>query len=274
MSLSIAACTVPSLLLASQPAPRRIEPAAVCDTDHRGLQRAEQPARGARAELERGRAVPGGVREQLQPDAVAEREDHRGDGLRVGVERHHALVLLGSKDVGQVAAPAAVELGHLGAQLLAVVRGADHLVDDGRAPRAHPRPSPPARRPGCRPARRRSSRGQGVLERRDAGVAVAPDDLHQQPLLRAEVVVQQPARDARLAGHDVEGGAGGAAGTDALAHRGDDLLGLLAVELARGFSGGGFHAHSSWPASQEAPRPERQRRPGGRLCSSVSVGGR
>ena len=83
-----------------------------------------------------------------------------------------------------------------------------------------------------------------VLERGDAGVAVAADDLHEQPLLRAEVVVQQPARDAGLARDDVEGRAGGAAGADALAHRGDDPLRLLAVELARGFYGRGFHGSS------------------------------
>ena len=46
--------------------------------------------------------------------------------------------------------------------------------------------------------------GERGVERGEADVGVAPDDLDQQPLLGAEVVVQQPARDARLAGHVVE----------------------------------------------------------------------
>ena len=72
-----------------------------------------------------------------------------------------------------------------------------------------------------------------VLERGDAGVAVLAHDLHQQPLLGAEVVVQQAARDAGLARDDVEGRAGRAAGANAGAHGGDDPARLLAIQLPR-----------------------------------------
>ena len=41
--------------------------------------------------------------------------------------------------------------------------------------------------------------GQALLERLDAQLAVAAGSLHQQLLLRAEVVVQQTARDTGLA---------------------------------------------------------------------------
>ena len=60
------------------------------------------------------------------------------------------------------------------------------------------------------------------------------DHLHEQPLLGAEVVVQEAARHARLAGHVVERRGGGAARADARAHRLDDPLRLLSLEPARG----------------------------------------
>ena len=78
----------------------------------------------------------------------------------------------------------------------------------------------------------RAPRERGV-ERGHAQVAVAADDLDEQPLLRAEVVVQQPARDAGLARDVVERRAGGAAPRDARAHRVDDALRLVAREAAR-----------------------------------------
>ena len=72
-------------------------------------------------------------------------------------------------------------------------------------------------------------------------VAVAADDLGEQPLLGAEVVVQEPARHPRLAGDDVERRAGRAARADRGAHRVDDPLRLLAGELPPG-CGRGLHA--------------------------------
>ena len=69
--------------------------------------------------------------------------------------------------------------------------------------------------------------------RAHAHLAVVADHLHEQPLLRAEVVVQQAARDPGLARYVVEGRPGGAAAADARAHRGDDPLCLLPLEPPR-----------------------------------------
>src|SRR5205085_8462453 len=63
-------------------------------------------------------------------------------------------------------------------------------------------------------------------------LAVAAHGLDEQLLLGAEVVVQQPARDARLARDVVERGPGRAAPRDARAHRVDDALRLAAGERA------------------------------------------
>ena len=82
-------------------------------------------------------------------------------------------------------------------------------------------------------------------------VAVAPHDLDQQPLLRAEVVVQQPARDAGLARDVVERRAGRAAQPDRGAHRVDDPLRLLARELAAGARC--LHAREASPLCQTGP---------------------
>ena len=73
--------------------------------------------------------------------------------------------------------------------------------------------------------------GQRLVEAGDADLGVAADDLDQQPLLGPEVVVEQAAADARLGGDLLEGGAGGAALGDAVAHRVDDALRLLAAQL-------------------------------------------
>jgi hypothetical protein len=75
--------------------------------------------------------------------------------------------------------------------------------------------------------------GDRLIERGEPQVRVAPDDLDQQPLLRAEVVVQQPARDAGLARDVVEGGARRAARGHGGAHRVHDPLRLVAAEGRR-----------------------------------------
>ena len=67
--------------------------------------------------------------------------------------------------------------------------------------------------------------------RSDADLGVAADDLDQEPLLGAEVVVEQAAADACLAGDVLEGRAGDAALGDAGAHRVDDPGRLFAREL-------------------------------------------
>jgi hypothetical protein len=63
---------------------------------------------------------------------------------------------------------------------------------------------------------RSAADGDRLVERGQAQVRVAPHDLDQQPLLGAEVVVQEPARDPGLPRDVVERGArGAAAATDA-----------------------------------------------------------
>ena len=79
---------------------------------------------------------------------------------------------------------------------------------------------------------RRARFPQRVVEPGDADLGVAADDLDQQPLLGAEVVVEEAPADLRLGGDLLEGRARGAAFGDALAHRVDDALGLLSAELA------------------------------------------
>src|SRR4029078_1844382 len=73
--------------------------------------------------------------------------------------------------------------------------------------------------------------GAAVAEPRDADLGVAADDLDQQPLLGAEVVVEEAAADARLAGDLLERGPGRAALGAAVAHGIDDALSLLAAQL-------------------------------------------
>ena len=63
----------------------------------------------------------------------------------------------------------------------------------------------------ARAAHRVAVAGGGDAEALHPQIAVAPHDLGEQPLLCPEVVVQQPARDAGLARHVVERGAGSAA---------------------------------------------------------------
>ena len=76
--------------------------------------------------------------------------------------------------------------------------------------------------------------GQALVEQSQPELRVTADDLRQQPLLGPEVVVQEPARNARLARDVVEGRAGGAASRDRGAHGVHDPLGLVAAEGRRG----------------------------------------
>jgi hypothetical protein len=98
-----------------------------------------------------------------------------------------------------------LERGHLGADLVVAPRAGEQLEDQrdrGRVvlhdllERAHEDVHDGVGRP-----RRR----EGDVEARHRHLAVVTHDLDQQALLGAEVVVQQAARDARLAGHVVEG---------------------------------------------------------------------
>ena len=101
-------------------------------------------------------------------------------------------------------AHAPVQLGHLGGDLLVAPREREQLEQDHEE----------LRRLGHRLVQRLHERAEQRVGAVDAGdrvghplhpqVAVAAHDLDEQPLLRAEVVVQQPARDAGLARDVVE----------------------------------------------------------------------
>jgi len=66
----------------------------------------------------------------------------------------------------------------------------------------------------------------------DPGHDVIPKDLDQEALLGPKVVVEEPPADARFARHMLEGGAGDAPLGDAVTHRVDDPLDLLAAQIA------------------------------------------
>src|SRR5262249_38214639 len=102
----------------------------------------------------------------------------------------------------------------------------------------------------------------------DAMLGVPPHDLDEQRLLGAEVVVEQPPADARLARDVLEGRAGDAPPGDAGAHRLDDPLGLLPTELP-GLRG--LHGRNSTPWL--AGRRAGQRSLTGGLCPGMTPAG-
>src|SRR5215211_8435961 len=212
----------------------------------------EQAARRPHPEIERRPALPARVRAELDAEAVAQGEEDRGDGVRIGLEVNDSLALLLAQRLGEVAAPAAVDLGKLGPDLLAVTGCAQHLVGHRLAARLlldellEPVDEGLDNRIDGVGAR------EPLLHRLDLHLAVVTDDLDEQPLLRAEVVVEEPPRDAGLAGDVVEGRGGGAPCGDARAHSRDDPLRLVSLELAGGFDRCLHRApESSWPANHQ-----------------------
>ena len=144
------------------------------------------------------------------------------------MEPEHALALLGLEQPGHVLARAAVEPGHLGGDLVVAPGGGEQLEDERHEPgvvlhhvlqRANEHVDEVVGRVGV---------GERLVQRGEADVAVAAHHLDEQALLGAEVVVQEPTRHARLAGHVVERRAGRTAARDAGAHRVDDARSLLA----------------------------------------------
>jgi hypothetical protein len=161
-----------------------------------------------------------------------EAEEHLGDRLGLGVQLEHAVVALGGQHRGDLFARAAHELGELRSDLRVAAReredlerqrhqlgvGAEHRLQRGPQQRDE--------------VRRAGGARQLLVQGRHPQLGVAAHDLGQQSLLGAEVVVQQAARDARVARDVVERGAGDAAQRDRRPHRVDDALGLLAAERA------------------------------------------
>jgi len=102
--------------------------------------------------------------------------------------------------------------------------------------------------------------GHRRLHPLDPHLALAPHDLHQQPLLGGEVVVQQPPGDAGLTRDLVEGRPGDPARGDADPHRLHDPLGLVLSEsrvaaISAALAPGSNHECS--PGTSEEPPPGR-----------------
>ena len=114
-----------------------------------------------------------------------------------------------------------------------------------------------------------------LVERGHAQLAVAAHDLDQQPLLGAEVVVQQPARArraSRATWSKVE--PGHAAAGDARAHRLDDALGLLALDRARCWVAASMaRSLAGRPAESGQRARHDEGRPGGRPCRDLGTRG-
>jgi hypothetical protein len=209
-----------------------------------------------------------GLAEDPQRKPVADAEDDLGDRLRLAVEGQHALLLLGGEDRGDLLARAAHELGVLGGDLRVAAREREQLerqrqelgvLAQHRLERA---PQHGDEVLGARGA------GQLLVEHAEPQLGVAPDHLGQQPLLGAEVVVQQPARDARVARDVVERRARDAAQGDRGAHRVDDPLRLLAAEL--GPLGG--RLHEAILAGRPTGHPKKKGAPSGAPFARLLVG--
>ena len=71
-----------------------------------------------------------GIRERLQGEAVADREEVGDDRLGVEAEAEHALALLRLEDVGDVGAGALEELADLVLDLGVAAAGAEQLVEE------------------------------------------------------------------------------------------------------------------------------------------------
>ena len=170
----------------------------------------------------------------------------------------HARLLLRAQELGQALALAAQQLRELRRDLLVAPRQREQLedqrdeaglvADEVVERRDEPRHEVVGRARVC----------ELLVEQRQAHVAVAPHDLDEQPLLRAEVVVQEPARHASRARDLIERRARRTALADRRAHRVDDPRRLVAGELALAV-GCRFHAARSVLASRPGSTRARTR---------------
>ncbi len=183
------------------------------------------------------------------PSARAKRTSATTSGAAASADR--AVRLRRREQPGQVPPHAPVQLRQLGGDLLVVAPERVQLEQDGEE----------LGLVGEHLLQRQRERAEQRVGAVDAGdrrahalhaqVAVAPHHLDEEPLLRAEVVVQQAAGHAGLARDVVERRPGRAARADRRAHRVDDPLGLLARELAPGRRR--LHPHGGYPAFARLP---------------------
>jgi len=132
------------------------------------------------------------------------------------------------------------------------VRFSDWRAANGRQQHEYPDHEDEPLAPAKHAVRLREPR----VERLQAHAAVAAHDLDEQALLRAEVIVQQAARDARLARDVVKRRARRAALGHRRAHRIDEASGLVACQLALA-PRRGLHSTDSlarWLAGQQRRR--------------------
>jgi hypothetical protein len=140
--------------------------------------------------------------------------------------------LLGLQEPAEPFALAAQELRELGSDLLVATRQREQLEDQRHEAGVVADHVVEARDEPGDEVVDRARVGELGVEQLQAHVALAPHDLHEQPLLRAEVVVQQPARDAGRARDLVERRARRPALAHRGAHRVDDARRLVAGQLA------------------------------------------
>src|SRR3954447_13265456 len=190
----------------------------------------DQRPDGEDARRDRGPEVAPALGEHPHRDAVGHREEDVGDGVRRRVQPQDAGRLLLDEQVGDVLARAPQQLRELERDLLVAARQREELehqrddrrvVDDHVLQRLDEPVDDVVGALGV---------GELLVDQVHPQLAVAAHDLGEKPLLRAELVVQQPARDPRLARDVVERGCGDAAPRDARAHRVDDPRRLVALD--------------------------------------------
>ena len=149
--------------------------------------------------------IPLGVGEHLQRDAVGEREQQRDDGADLEAGLDHALGLLGAQDLGDVRSGAVEELRHLALDLGVAATGGEQVKEQNPESGVVLYRVLEVRNQDLEQLVGRRRIAERLVHPRDPVLGVAPHHLDQQGLLRAEVVVEEPAADARLAGDVLEG---------------------------------------------------------------------
>src|SRR5947209_4814322 len=132
-SRSSAARTAVETAIACGPATQRVP--AVPGGQSGSASGTKQEARRGDPGRERLARVAAGVGDELQLEAVAEREQDRRDCLGIAAEADDALRLLRAQQLGDARTDLAVELGELAADVVVTPRDAEHVVRAGLGPR-------------------------------------------------------------------------------------------------------------------------------------------